>query len=243
MSDEGVFAGIDALSPEMQAAIDLVAQQTGVVVRQRCCMPELARSSECGWRHRPVTASIRGTLPGLTADQLKETYIAALNGWNSVCNTGLVWTDDFARANIWAECKKIDGASGTLAWSYLVPCGGSTNGTRLEQRYDTSERWTVDWFHEVSLHELGHALGLDHDTKNRNALMYPYSSGGKILKPTQFEIARVVPLYGPPVTSPTPGVPKIAGGVLLIDDGTSVGLSGNGFDYAGNSYRLGVTPV
>lgn len=238
---DGLFHGIEEMSPEMQAAIEAVAQQTGIEIRQRCCMPEMARTSECGWRHRPVTASIRGSLPGLTDTQVVDVYRNALSGWNSVCNTGLVWTDNFAAANIWAECRKIDGASGTLAWSYLVPCGGSTQNTRIEQRYDISERWTADWFLEVALHELGHALGLDHDTKNKSALMYPYSSGGRIVKPTQFEIARVLPLYGPPVTSPSPSVPKIKGGVLFVDDGTSVAVDGSGFDYAGRRFKLTVS--
>lgn len=241
MNDIGEFPGIETLSPELQAAIEQTASVTGLAIRRRCAMPELARVGPmCIWRHRPVTASISGELPGLGEDQVRGLYQQALTIWNQACNVGLVWTDSIGSANIWANCKKIDGASGTLAWSYLPSCGGNSQTMRLEQRYDTSERWSRDWFLEVVLHELGHAIGLDHDT-NKGALLYPYSAGGKILKPTQYEIARVVPAYGPPVVSPPAGIPVIGGGMLFVDGGVAVSVDAQaGFDYGGRRYRLEV---
>ncbi len=241
MDSVGLFPGIEELSPEMQQAIEDVAEQTGIAIRRRCCMPEAATGNVCGWRHKPVKASIQGSLPGLTAQQTSDTYKRALQIWNQSCNVGLQWVDDIGNANIWAKCLKIDGASGTLAWSYLVQCGGSTVNTRLEQRYDTSEKWTVDWFLEVCLHELGHALGLNH-INNKNALMNPYSAGGRILAPTKYELDIVIRLYGAPVpTAPDPGVPNVIGGMLFVDDGTSVAVDGTGFDYAGRRFKLQVS--
>lgn len=243
MSD-GVFPGVEELSPETQAAIEKVAEELGVVVRRRCCMPSMARAQQCKWRHRPVTASIRGSLPGLTDQQVKDTYREALRVWNSVCNVGLQWTDDFSAANIWADCRRIDGSSGTLAWSYLIQCGSnSTVDTQLEQRYDNGERWTRDWLLEVALHELGHALGLDH-INNQNALMNPTSAGGRILVPTRYELEIMVPLYGEPVGNPAPGVPTIRGGVLLVDGGVSVGVDAAGqADYSGRKFKVGMVPL
>lgn len=239
----GIFPGIEGMTPRAQEAIQAIAEETGIVVRRRCCMPSLARGQQCKWRHAPVTASVRGSLPGLKDQEVIDTYREALRVWNSVCNVGLLWTDDFSNANIWARCQKIDGASGTLAWSYLVPCGsGSTKGTQLEQRYDISERWTRDFFLEVALHEIGHALGLDH-INNKNALMNPYSAGGRILVPTKYELEIMVPLYGPPVTTPSPGLPTIRGGVLLVDGGTSLGIEANGMvKYGDQTLKLGWVP-
>lgn len=244
--DLTAFPGIETLSPETLDALEKTAELTGIVARRRCCMPSLARAgAQCGWRHRPVTASIRGSLPGLTDAAVVETYKEALRVWNSVCNTGLQWTDDFDSANIWAQARRIDGASGTLAWSYLIQCGGSTANTRLEQRYDNGERWTRDWFLEVALHELGHALGLDH-INNPKALMNPYSSSGRITIPTQYELAIMVPLYGKPVAPPPPepGNLKVVGGVLLVGDGRSAGVNSAGImTYSGRTYKVGVTPL
>jgi hypothetical protein len=240
------FPGIEELSPATKELLERTAEETGIEIRRRCCMPEMAMASQCGWRHRPVTASIRGSLPGLSATQVSDIYKEALRVWNSVCNTGLQWTDNFNTANIWANCQKIDGASGTLAWSYLIQCGGSTINTQVEQRYDNSERWTHDWFLEVCLHEIGHALGLNH-INNPKALMNPYSSGGRILVPTSYELEIMVPLYGKPVATPPtpePGGLAVSGGVLLIDGGKSAGVTPNGqLTYSGRTYKVGVTPV
>lgn len=218
-------------------------EQTGLEVRRRCCQPSQARAGFCGWKHRPVTASIQGALPGLTEAQVRDTYKKALDTWNAACNVGLVWTDDFAKANIWAKCQKIDGASGTLAWSYLPPCVASTQGVRLEQRYDISERWGIPWFLEVALHEIGHGLGMDH-INNPAALMNPFSAGGKILAPTKYELEIMVPYYGSPVVSVPPSKITVLGGALVVNDGATVVLdSADRFTYAGKTYQVGVTPV
>jgi hypothetical protein len=240
---DGFFPGVDlqGISPALQAVVEQVAIATGVPIRRRCAMPEFARAQQCAWRHRPVTASIDGQLPGLGAQKTRDTFKEILEIWNNSCNVGLQWTDDMASANIQAHCKRIDGSSSTLAWSYLVPCGGPSEGIQLEQRYDIAEDWTYEWFCEVGLHEVGHAMGLDHH-QNQDALMYPYSHGGQVLAPTQYELAIVIPMYGPPVTGePPPSELTILGGVLYVEAGIACMVDQNAqLKYGGQTYEVHV---
>jgi hypothetical protein len=237
---DGYFPGVKVNDPVLQAAIDTIAEQIGITVRPRCAMPDAAaRDSIVIWRHRPVRAAIRGSLPGLSAGQLVDMYKKALGIWNSCMNVGLQWSDDFSSANIQASCSSIDGRSGTLALSYFPPGGsGSTINSRITQTYDTAEGWTVPWALEVMLHELGHAVGCDH-INHKGALMYPYSAGGRILAPTQYELDILVPLYGKPIAV-TP-VPVVHGGVLIFDNGSMAPINAGRVDYAGQSYQVSVT--
>lgn len=246
MSDaQGYFppSELEKFTPEMQDAIVEIAELTGIIpLKRRCSMPEFARSKVCGWMHRPVTASISGSFSGISATQVKETYQKALRIWNEACNVGLTWTDDFDKANIYAKCRaEGGGGGGVLAWSFLPPCSANTTKTRLEQLYDIAEKWTVSWLLEVMLHELGHAIGLDHSTQ-KTALMYPYSSGGRILAPTKYELEIVIPLYGGPVTVPaTPPdtVPILRGGMLLVNNLEPIAVNESGvLVYGGHNYKV-----
>ena len=229
------------VDPELQAAIDEIAAQLGFAPKRRCSMPESTRASMCIWRHQPVTCCIRGSLNGVSEARVKEIYQHAIATWNACCDIGAAWTDDFNHANIYANCGPIDGASGTLAWSYLVPCGGASENIRIEQLYDNKEGWTENWLLEVMLHELGHAFGLDH-INTAQALMYPYSAGGSTLAPTKYEAAIMVPKYGEPVETTDETMPPITGGTLLILD-QFVPLIEDRFTYAGKSYRVEVHEV
>jgi len=239
MMELGRFPGKADLPPELEEHIRKTAEITGVYVQRRCANAEAASQNICIWRHKTVTASIKGSLPGVTDQQIVDTYKKALQIWNSCVNVGLQWTDDFAKANIYARCNRIDGTSGTLALSYLPTCGSnSTVNLQLSQTYDNSEKWTIPWLLEVMLHELGHALGLNH-INERGALMYPFSSGGRILMPTHWELELLVPKYGPPVaTTPPVAVPKIMSGALMIEGGGYVPIIGGGLDYGGKHYTL-----
>jgi hypothetical protein len=135
-----------------------------------------------------------------------------------------------AEAKVWGTFARIDGGSGTLAWSMLA----NNSNTPKEQRYDSGEEWVkqnperptggIDLV-RVACHEIGHVLGLDHDAGNADALLRP-SYSTSIPKPTERDLQRLVGLgYKrrvaplPPPPDPTPDPPPVGGFRLAVPGG------------------------
>lgn len=216
------------LDPVTEAAMRQVATKQGLVnLRLRCCNP--LRSAGDGlarWSSPNVTYDCSALVGGLSSilggEVVLRAYQNACESWNKVC--GIKMRLSQSGGNIVSSAGRIDGSSGTLAWSYLpgVPSGMKE---QLKQLFDISERWTEQWLQEVACHEVGHAIGLDH-SPDKNALMYPYSHNGSLPVPQAWDIAEGVKRYGPPVAVPpgnpppvppgNPSVPEI-GGVVTID--------------------------
>lgn len=175
--------------------------------RLRCAAAGFAFSSAAGlskWASNDVTYSVGFSLPGLTDQQVEEAFVAACESWKAVCGIRLRKVQ--RGANIMPGAGNIDGGYGTLAYSY-IPGDPSPMSDQMQQVYDLAEAWKPKWFQEVAAHEVGHAIGLDHSS-DRNALMYPYSSGA-VITPQAWDIQQAKARYGEraPVIPPTPTVP------------------------------------
>lgn len=178
-----------------------------------CGVPEsvlhAAAASLAQWPFKRLTWTVTDPLPGLTNDEWQEAYRLAVSYWSEVCGLEFAYTQNARTANILATAGRIDGPSGTLAWSEL-PAGTSR---QLTQKYDTGEqRWVVSTnprggeldIVRVVCHEVGHAIGLPHISAG-NLLAPTYSTS--VRRPQGGDIAEAVRRYGKRVTPapiPTP---------------------------------------
>jgi hypothetical protein len=121
--------------------------------------------------------------------------------WSSYADIDFLYTTDVANADIVFGWDTIDGASGTLAeTTYTYTRDGVL--VEAEIRFDTAEQWAATTaetsgseisFEAVALHEIGHALGLDHATST-DSIMYAYYGYELDLTPT--DINAIEALYG-----------------------------------------------
>lgn len=187
-----------------------------------CGVPEsvlaVASANLAKWPFSRLTWTVTDPLPGLSNEDWQEAYRLAVSYWADVCGLTFEYTSNARTANILATAGRIDGPSGTLAWSEL-PNG---SGRQLTQKYDTGEKkWTINEtprggeldIVRVVCHEVGHAIGLPHISAG-NLLAPTYSAS--VRRPQTGDIAEAVRRYGRRVTPtplPTPAPPPaIPGG-------------------------------
>lgn len=171
-----------------------------------------------------ITYSFAGNLnlPGLSKTEVKSLFAEALSAWsdNAPLNFQEIADPGNGRdVDIRVEGKFIDGptkvggGSNTLARAYFPSVGDIT--------FDTGNQWNSSLFLETAVHELGHSVGLAHETEN-SAIMNPSITNRFAGKSEAFllqdDINGIRSLYGngkgsvrtlgqstpPPKTTPTP---------------------------------------
>lgn len=144
--------------------------------------------------------------PAVSLGQVRDAMRQAWALWADRLMIEAVEVQSEGEAMVRHRFAYIDGGSRTLAWSTL------TEGDRRpqEQRYDTGETWTLGGpapgqisLVVVACHEIGHAMGLGHDTPSSSAIMRPTYTAA-IPKPTDRDVARMVGLGYRQRTEPKP---------------------------------------
>ena len=153
-------------------------------------------------------------LSGFMPVGFQAQVVAALNAWSAVANlTFVLVPDDGAAFNAPTTSgdfrfggHTFDGPSGTLAHGFFPPVNGNTAAG--DMHYDIADAWKIGFggpgidIFQVTAHEVGHALGLDH-TAIPSSLMNAFYSEA-FSGPQADDIAGIQFIYGLPVPIPEP---------------------------------------
>ena len=146
----------------------------------------------------------RDDLFGLAmSDKDKAIVRNAIAAWEAVCGIDFVEVDDSAAANIrigLQAASDSDGVGGDLGGATTWFVGDTTIEVGIV--FDPLDVWTDELIYDTALHEIGHAMGIDH-SDTHNAVMSglpttPYADQIGRDQLTPDDIAAAQALYGSP---------------------------------------------
>jgi hypothetical protein len=192
------------------------------------------------WTTTSLTYGFMNRTPDLPADQVDAAVAAAFGAWSNAADLTFTQVPDCGTPVGDPSCQTpqirllfavgahgdndpFDGPSGVLAHA-----AGPGSGFGGDTHFDEAETWTAQDLLVVAMHELGHALGLDH-TQASNcpgpdggfALMCPVYVGQTGLGPD--DIAGIQSLYG--VKAPSTSAVTVAVTGKGIVTSTPAGIS------------------
>jgi hypothetical protein len=163
--------------------------------------PQAIQAQAARWPTDRITYSVdytsaRGLNPPLSDEAIRAALRQATGWWADNLQLEFVEVPAGAQALIPIRFERIDGPANVLAEAYLA------NGTLDPKplRFDSAERWTpgapaanLVSLPTVACHELGHSLGLSHDSPSAPAVMRP-SYTAAIPREQERDVSRMVAL-------------------------------------------------
>src|SRR3990167_7122164 len=139
---------------------------------------------------------LSGYRGNLTPAQIIGAFQLAWRWWAEAVEITPVMVSTAGEAMVRIHFARIDGQSGILAWSELAD---NTDQPKTK-RYDSGDSWIITMavmvggidLARVAAHEIGHVLGMEHDSDS-DALLAPFIQDD-VPKPTPRDIQRLLAL-------------------------------------------------
>ena len=172
---------------------------SSLLAERRCGVPDFAGAEEAQWPRSCMVVPVAYRFDSIDGAIARDAWALGIKFWNDICGIELRLVNDIAGGKIWATDGPLPGP--TLAWSELArnECDDS-----LQQRYDTTISYTVDFLAKIIAHELGHAIGLQHSNDRRDVLFSSIGNASFSSYPGPGDIREALKRYGEPTEPPTP---------------------------------------
>jgi hypothetical protein len=191
-------------------------------LEERLCMATSVGWDGAGQGSAALTYYISGVPSSLSQAAVNAAIRTALNVWSAVANITFTQTTQPNQArSLDLTFRPIDGEGNSLAQGYY-PDDVTPGRIAGDVQFDTSEPWEVGNTQgdaaydlvEIAVHEIGHALGLDHSNV-AGAVMAPTVSPSRSFSSlASADVAAIRTLYAPrsaestPTTGPTASFPR-----------------------------------
>jgi hypothetical protein len=203
-----------------------------------------AGGGQVTWSFATGSGSFFAFDAAISSPALQTLVHQAFAAWERVINIDFQEVPDSTSSDIRLGLDAIDGVLNVVGQTQYTFRRSSTEFQEIrnaEIGFDTSESWSASAqgepgrvnFYATALHEIGHAIGLDH-TDDPNTIMYAYLSGQTDL--TSWDITGAQLLYG---ARPQATIQSVFNGTEGADFYVGKPLNETIYGYGGNDLLAG----